>query len=284
VKVRKLRYAGKCGCGERLPAGSRAGWNSATRQVICERCLWPVPTVTPQAVAPEPLLPVQIDIGRPGASLTRQYHQRVAQRDARVRRDHPRLGGLILALTDQPQTTHAFASGAVGEQKAAERIVKACGPDALFLHNRRLGLGRQDGDVDMIAITSRGIHVIDVKRYVDKTVEVRRSGGFFSPVKEQLVVGGRDKTKLLQSLDRQVEAVRAALSSCAAGDALQIVPSLCFVDADLPIIRNRNLKIRGVLVLGLRDTTKLLARSTGSLTVEQRQLIHAHLARRMPAA
>ena len=54
----------------------------------------------------------------------------------------------------------------------------------------------------MIAITSAGIHVIDVKRYVDQTVEVRRSGGFFSPVRKQLVVGGRDKTKpLLDSLD-----------------------------------------------------------------------------------
>jgi hypothetical protein len=284
VKVMKLRYAGKCGCGEELLAGSRAGWNSATRSVICERCLSPVPAARPQAVAPEPVSPVQIDIGRPGASLTRQYHQRVAQRDARVRRERPRLGGLILALTEQPQTTHAFASGAVGEQKAAARIMSACGPNVLFLHNRRLGRGRQDGDVDMIAITSRGIHVIDVKRYVDKTVEVRRSGGFFSPVREQLVIGGRDKTTLLESLARQVEAVRAALISCAAGDALPIVPSLCFVDADIPIIRNRNLQIRGVSVLGLRDTTRLLARSTGSLTVQQRELIQAHLADRMPAA
>jgi hypothetical protein len=126
--------------------------------------------------------------------------------------------------------------------------------------------------------------VIDVKRYVDKTVEVRRSGGFFSLVSEQLFVGGRDKTKLLESLDRQVGAVRAALTGCAAGDTLPITPSLCFVDADLPIIRTRNLQIRGVLVLGLRETTKLLARSTGALTVQQRELIHAHLAEGMPAA
>jgi hypothetical protein len=190
----------------------------------------------------------------------------------------------MLALTDQPQSTHAFASGAVGEQKAAKRITEACGPSVLFLLNRKLSRGRQGGDVDMIAITSGAIHVIDVKRYVDKTVEVRRSCGFFSPTSEQLIIGGRDKTKLLESLSRQVEAVRAALAGCPAADALPIVPAFCFVDANLPPLRSRNLQIAGVLVLGLRDTTKLLARSSGDLSAEQPELAHAHLADRMPAA
>jgi hypothetical protein len=277
-----LRYGGKCGCGQELAVGNRAGWNSKSRAVICERCLTPATSVEPQNVAPELRLPVQIDIGRPGASLARQYHQRVAQREARIRREHPRIGGLILALSDEPQSTHAFASGAVGEQKAAKRLMGACGPSVLFLHNRRLGRGRQDGDVDMIAITSLGIHVIDVKHYVGKAVEVRRSGGFFSPVTEQLFIGGRDKTKLLESLSRQVEAVRAALADYPDGPALAITPSLCFVDADLPLIRNRH--IRGIPVLGLPGTTRLLVRSTGPLTAEQRDLIHSHLAAQMPAA
>jgi Nuclease-related domain len=282
VKVMTLRYAGKCGCGQQLSAGSRAGWNSSTRSVVCESCLTPTNPPELRPVQPEPRLPVGVDIGRPGASLVRQYDKRVAQRDARVRREHPRIGGLILALTDEPQSTDAFASGAVGEQKAAKRLMGACGSSVLFLHNRRLGRGRQGGDVDMIAITSLGIHVIDVKRYVDKAVEIRRSGGFFSPVTEQLFIGGRDKTKLLESLSRQVEAVRAALADYPDGTALPITPSLCFVDADLPLIRNRH--IRGIPVLGLPGTTRLLVRSTGPLTAEQRDRIHSHLADRMPAA
>jgi hypothetical protein len=282
IKVMKLRYAGKCGCGQQLAAGSRAGWNSTTRAVVCERCLTPTTPVEPKTVEPKPRLRVGVDIGRPGASLTRQYDQRVAQRDARVRREHPRIGGLILATNDQPQSTRALASGAIGEEKAADRLVGACGPDVLFLLNRRLSRGRRGGDVDMIAITSQGIHVIDVKRRVGASVEVRRYGGFFSPVAEQLWIAGRNRTGLLESLDRQVEAVRAALADCLAAVALPITPSLCFVDAHLPLIRNRH--VRGIPVLGLPGTKRLLVRSTGVLTADRRELIQSHLAVRMPAA
>ena len=154
-----------------------------------------VPTESASA-APPPPPPVQIGVA--GASLDREYQRRVAKREHDVRKRHPRIGGVILALTDDPQTTKAFRSGARGEQQAAARITERCGTRVLFLLNRKLGKGRRDGDIDMIAITAGGVHVIDVKRYQDATVEVRRSGGLFRQVSEQLYIGGRDRTHLLR--------------------------------------------------------------------------------------
>src|SRR5665811_298720 len=38
-RVIRLRYAGRCGCGAQLPAGSTAGWNADAHSVTCLDCL-----------------------------------------------------------------------------------------------------------------------------------------------------------------------------------------------------------------------------------------------------
>lgn len=58
----------------------------------------------------------------PGASLRREREKRVTAREGRVRAKHPRIGGLILAVTDEPASTRAFATGAVGEEKIAASL------------------------------------------------------------------------------------------------------------------------------------------------------------------
>ena len=73
----------------------------------------------------------------------------------------------------------AFSKGAVGERRVAARLEELSGPGVLFLHNRRLGAGRRDGDVDHMALTSGGVFVIDAKRYKNAKVRIRRSGGLF---------------------------------------------------------------------------------------------------------
>ena len=99
------------------------------------------------------------------------------------------------------------------ERRPTARLADLSGPSVLFLHNRLLGQGRRDGDVDHLALTAGGVYVIDAKRYKNAKVEVRRSGGLFSPVREQLMVNGRDCSELLDSVARQAAAVRTALST-----------------------------------------------------------------------
>ena len=48
----------------------------------------------------------------PGASAQREYERRKNKRESKIREAHPRIGGLIIALSDDPQSTTAWATGA----------------------------------------------------------------------------------------------------------------------------------------------------------------------------
>jgi hypothetical protein len=298
VKVMRLRRDGVCGCGAAVPAGQRAGWNAATRAVVCPECLaapatvpdpTPAPATIPDpAAAPgeappdaPPITGTPVVSGQAGASLQREYERRSSARESRIRRRHPRIGGLLLAVTSEPQSTVAFKIGAEGERRIAARLEKDSGEAVLFLHNRLLGAGRRDGDVDHIAIGPTGVYVIDAKHYSDKKVEVRRSGGLFSPVKEQLFVGGRDRTRLLDSLARQLVAVRTALDLFPGGGDVPVATVLCFLDAVLPMFGTP--VIGGVPLLGPRGTARLVA-ADGRYDAETRAALHAHLAAHLPPA
>src|SRR5690349_12414256 len=97
----RLRFAGVCRvCGDDLPASSEAIYEQATRTVQC------VGHGVNQFVATEtPPVMGAIDVGTAGASARREFERRKARRDQRVRARHPKIGGLLLALSDEPQST-----------------------------------------------------------------------------------------------------------------------------------------------------------------------------------
>ena len=143
-------------------------------------------------------------------------------------------------------------------------------------------MGRRDGDIDLIAVTAGGVHVIDVKRYNEAKVEVRRTGGLFSPATERLVIGGRDRTKLLDSLAKQHDAIRAALAIYPGGDDVAVSTSLCFVDAYLPMFGTP--RIGGIPLLGPKGTARMLNAATGASGEAARASLHSHLALALPPA
>lgn len=162
----RLRYPGVCGCGTALPVGVVAVWDRIDRRVWCLPCARPAPAQSgaepgPGAArragaAPARPVPVAVaDSGRAGASLHRTYDARRAARENRVRSAHPRLGGLLLAVSGEPAST------------------AACGTEVLFLHNRRLGPGRRDGDLDHVAVAPGGVFVIDAKNVRVARVSIR---------------------------------------------------------------------------------------------------------------
>ena len=122
-----------------------------------------------------------IQISSPGASLDREYERRSNARRSRVRARHPIIGGLLLALTDEPPSTRAFATGAEGERMVAAKLEKLCGEDLRFLHNRRRGPAARSGDIDHIAIAASGVYVIDAKHYKDAKVRVRQTAAASRP-------------------------------------------------------------------------------------------------------
>ena len=76
----------------------------------------------------------------------------------------------------------------------------------MILHNRRMP-GDQ-GDIDHIAIAPTGVFVIDAKA-IQGGVEICRPW-FGQP---KLLVGGRDRTRFIDGLGRQVAAVHKALAA-----------------------------------------------------------------------
>lgn len=218
------------------------------------------------------------DESQPGASLEAEYRRRVEARESRVRARYPRIGGLVLALTSEPSSTTAFQKGAEGERRVAARFAKLCGDDVLLLHNRLLGVGRRDGDIDHIAIAPTGIYVIDAKNYKDAKVEVRRSGGIVRDRQEKLFVRGRDCTKFVTGMSKQTTAVLVALSGTPYAE-VPIQPILCFIDARLPLLFNES--IAGIPLLGPGSVSRTI-RKPGPLMPEGRWELANLLAGALP--
>jgi len=219
-----------------------------------------------------------VDRGTPGGSLLRQYEQRRTRREQEVRNRHPRLGGLLLRVQAEPTTTSSFLSGARGEAFVAQRLMRKCGPTVELLFNRRLSARGRDGDIDVLAVTANGVHLVDVKRYLRATVRVRRSGGLLLPLKEQLLINGRDQTRLLDSVERQRQVVGGLLD--AFGAPLPLHLAMCFVDADLPLVPER---IGGVALLGSKGVARRMDKP-GPLDAEARARLLRCLAGELPPA
>jgi hypothetical protein len=283
IKLMQLRRDGVCGCGTTVVAGTRAGWDRVRRQVVCPGCLnASAPERESPALVPEPRLvdvdpPPSAEAGRAGGSAQSEYERRKARRQAQVRAAHPRLGGFLLSVTNEPQSTRAWASGAEGERRVAVRLAEMAGDDVLLLHDRRIPGSR--ANIDHLAIGAAGVYVIDAKRYRNADISVRRSGGLFRPVVEQLFVGGRDRTKLVTGLTPQVAAVRKALADFV-GDTVPVTAMLCFVDGRLPIFGS--LSMAGVPIVGPKGAAKLI-RAGGPFGTAAREAVRAHLASRLPA-
>lgn len=256
----RLRYAGTCRlCTRQISAGEEAVYERDSKTVHCIDCAAEVKGV---------------DRGEAGASARREYERRRDNREQRIRTDHPKLGGLILALTDDPQSTKAWERGAVGEELMARRLTDL--PDTFrVLHDRRIRGTR--ANIDHIVTGPTGVWVIDAKRYVGKRPALRVEGGIIRPHVESLRIGERDGTKLVQGVKSQVERVTAAL-----GEAAPPVSGvLCFLEADWPLIGG-SFSVDGVHVLWPR----LLAQRLLDAPPQRVEvgLIHAQLARAFPSA
>lgn len=224
-KRMRLRYAGTCHlCGRAHDAGADAIYERTLKAIRCVEC---APGLVDVLTVDVPILEGANDGA--GASARREYERRRDAREQRIRAEHPKLGRLILALSDDPQSTKAWERGAVGEELMAQRLADL--PDTFrVMHDRRIRGTR--ANIDHIAIGPSGVWVIDAKRYKDKRPELRIEGGIFRPRVQSLRIGGRDGTKLVDGVKSQVERVRETL----ADDTIPTAGVLCFLEADWPLL------------------------------------------------
>ena len=111
MKRMQLRYAGHCClCGTEITKDTWALYDRATKTVRWLTC---------------PKLPQELKSTQAaaGGSARREFERRKAAREERVKgRVGNFLGGVILALTDEPQSTRAWERGAIGEEKLGEAL------------------------------------------------------------------------------------------------------------------------------------------------------------------
>jgi hypothetical protein len=117
--------------------------------------------------------------------------------------------------------------------------------------------------------------VIDAKQYSGK---VRVADAGFRGLR--LTIADRDRTKLLEGLDRQVSVVRDALAAHGHAD-VPMQGVLCFTTADLP--RFKTLEVRGRLLLTRRGLGKRLD-GDGPLAAPAIEAVAQALATALPCA
>lgn len=245
----RVRYDGVCSrCGITLRAGEIAVYERATRTIHCVAC-------------PTPDIPLEVDRGMAGRSARIEHQRRIARREKVVKkRWGDRIGGLVLAVTDEPRSTRAWATGARGEEMLAEALA---GFQAL--HDRRVPGTK--GNLDHVVVAPAGVFVVDAKRYQGR-IEVRNRGWFFRP-DDRLYVGRRDCSDLADKMGWQVAAVEAALLASGVDPMPPITPVLCFIDGDWPLIAPPDL-FRGVRLEGPRSLRKRLV---GAVAVDDAAIV-----------
>lgn len=264
-KRMNLRYAGVCRlCGTDLPARAEAIYERASKTVRCVECPTEVSanieTGTETAVVevePASLAAVG-EGGVAGSSARREYERRKAKDEERLRERWGKLGGIAVALSDEKQSTKAWATGAVGEERLGARLDSLASESVAVLHDRRIPGTK--ANVDHIAITAAGIWVIDAKRYKGRP-ELKIESGILRARVEKVLVGRRDCTKLVDGVLKQIDLVRDVV-----GD-IPVTGALCFVEADWPLIGGA-FTTRGVHALWPKRLAKLLIETKGSVDVQ----------------
>jgi hypothetical protein len=220
--------------------------------------------------------PTPLHLGTAGRSAERISERASQRHEHAIRERFPRVGRLVLALSDEPQAAKTYRKGAAGERLVGKRLDALAEDGVVTLHDRRKPGGR--ANIDHIAIGPTGVFVIDAKKYKGK-LERRDRGGWFT-CDERLFVNGRDRTVLADGVRAQAEAVRDHLG--AAFDGLPVRPVLCFVDVEVSLL-GRPFLIKGVTVTWPRAMQKAVA-APGPVAPDTIHAAADHLARQLPPA
>jgi hypothetical protein len=259
-----------------LPATTEAIYERETKMVRCvTHGELDLSTSVASEVDPPPATDADaVDAGVPGASARREFERRRLRREERIRTAHPKIGGLIHALTDDPQSTKAWDVGAVGEERLGRRLNELADENLKVLHDRRIRGTRTN--IDHLAVTPTGVYVIDAKKYRGRP-HLQVQGGFLRPRVERLLVGTRDCTRPVDGVIKQLTVVRGHIP-----DQIPRHGVLCFIEADWPLIGS-SFTTRTVQALWPKKLYSQLA-SDGPIDVETIAAVHHTLATALPRA
>jgi hypothetical protein len=273
----KLRRPDRCVvCGVALAPGAVAFWDGSAKTVTCLDCV-ETPRENAEATAMEPAL----ERGIPGASARRRYERLHTAREERAREKFGRLGALYLAVTNDPQSTVAWAQGSRGERLLGEHLEKVRDDSVVVvLHDRRIPGTR--ANIDHIAVTRSGaVWAIDAKNYSGKVQRIDKGGWFSTDLR--LYVDRRDCTKLVYGMAKQVDAIRLALGEAVIREfEVDVRAALCFVSAEWSLFAKPF--DLGNVWIGWPKALADLLRTEGELTPRHLKLLARAVATALPAA
>jgi Nuclease-related domain len=276
----KLRRSDECSvCGIALAAGTVAFWDADAKTVTCLVCLGD--HVVPEGEVEADTVAPTLDRGVGGASARRRYERLHTAREKRARDKFGRLGGVYLALTNDPQSTVAWAQGSRGERLLGEHLAKIQDEEVVVvLHDRRIPGTRTN--IDHIAVTRSGVvWAIDAKNYSGKVQRIDKGGWFSTDVR--LYVGRRDCTQLVQGMASQVAAIRTALGAALTREFnVEVRAALCFVNAEWSLFA-KPFDLGGVWI-GWPKALDERIRQQGELTPEHIAILARSIASSLPLA
>jgi hypothetical protein len=255
-----------CGdCGRTLRRGAQALYDPELTAVLCLECV---------------ALDTVHSLGTPGAGARCEHARRRDRHQTRVRTAHPRLGGLILALSDDPQHVRAWQTGAAAEEEFGRRLSGCAGRALKVLHDRKLP--RSSANIDHLAVTAQSVWILDAKRYQGR-VETR-GHGVFSRRPPDLFVAGRNQMKLVEGVKRQVAAVRSLPAPLAGelgmAEAPPVRGALVFVSAEFGLLSSPFVVDDIWIGWGKSIRKRLGEETAGTLPVDA---VAKHLARELRA-
>jgi hypothetical protein len=210
----RLRYPAVCGtCGLALSVGTEALWDREQKQATCLAC-------APGAS--------EIPAGTPGASAAAEGTRRKEKRVEEVRRRYGDHAAVVAEAMAEREISASWGKGSTGESKLASFIDREVGNAVIPLHDRLIPGTR--GNIDHIWIAPTGIWVVDAKAYKGKVVQ--RQGGPFWRRDNQLFVGRHNRTALAAGVQKQVDAVLAAVKGDPAIKGTDVYAGLCFLDSE----------------------------------------------------
>ena len=142
------------------------------------------------------------------------------------RRTSSRLARVAKFLTDS-NTSNDGSERVQRERMLSVQLHTQLGDRAVVLDDRKVPGTKTP--IDHVVIAPSGVWVVDANEF-DGRVERRDVGGWFK-VDERLYVAGKDRTGLVDGIDRQVVAVENVLKKEGL-DSIPVHAALCFVNSE----------------------------------------------------
>ena len=153
------------------------------------------------------------------------------------------LGALFL-----PNTTLAWRTGALGEERTGELLQPLEAQGFRVMHDRLMPRSR--ANIDHIVVGPPGVFIVETKNYGGK-LRVRRG---------EIWVAGRRKTEIVAQAKREAAAVAAVVSP------VSVTPLLCIHRADLGWFKQQ---ADGVRIVAPKEMVKVLRKAPALLTPDE---------------